>query len=293
MPAPRNANQKRLLDFLVDMDEYELDSALRSVGSRTTPAGWRKYKLATKRLSLNELLGGLSDERLSQLVEAYAADLGEPTASSGEDSSLPSVFEAREVRRRGMPSVGDLISSGAAGSADGLFGAGAHVEEAPAPSGHDGQDDRVIFVVHGRDHDTMNQTARVLERTTRRDVTVLHEQANGGRTLLEKFEGHASAAAYAVVLLTGDDVGGVREDAGTGVEGLQRRARQNVIFELGFFCAALGRGRVAVLLEQGVEKPSDLDGLVYIALDAAGAWKAALCREVQAAGIAVDFARIP
>lgn len=293
MPAPRDANQKRLLDFFVDMDEYELDSALRSVGSRTTPPGWRKYKLATKRLSLNELLSELSDERLRQLAEAYAADLGEPPTQSDEGSSVPSVFEARQVRRRGMPSVGDLISSGAAGSTDGLPGFSADAEEAPTPSDGEGQDEGSIFVVHGRDHDAMNRAARVLERTTRRDVTVLHEQANSGRTLLEKFEGHASTAAYAVVLLTGDDIGGAREQAGAGVEGLQRRARQNVIFELGFFCAALGRGRVAVLLGEGVEKPSDLDGLVYIALDAAGAWRAALCREVQAAGIAVDFARIP
>lgn len=211
VPAPRDVNLKRLLDFFVDMDEYELDSVLRSVGSRTTPAGWRDYKLATKRLSLSELLSKLSDERLGQLAEAYAADLGEPPAQSGTESSVPSVFEARDARRRGMPSVGDLISSGAAGSTEGLPGVSARAEEAPAPSSGEGQDDGVIFVVHGRDHDALNRTARVLERTSRRDVTVLHEQANGGRTLLEKFEGHASAAAYAVVLLTGDDVGGARE----------------------------------------------------------------------------------
>jgi predicted nucleotide-binding protein len=52
---------------------------------------------------------------------------------------------------------------------------------------------------------------RVLERGTSREVVVLHEQANAGRTLLEKFEAHASEAAYAVVLLTPDDRGGARD----------------------------------------------------------------------------------
>jgi predicted nucleotide-binding protein len=40
------------------------------------------------------------------------------------------------------------------------------------------------------------------------------------------------------------------------------RARQNVVFELGFFFGSVGRERVAVLYEPDVEKPSDIDGLV-------------------------------
>jgi hypothetical protein len=92
---------------------------------------------------------------------------------------------------------------------------------------------------------------RVLERTTSRDVTVLHEQANRGRTVLEKFEDHADVASFAVVMLTPDDVGGA-------VSGKPMpRGRQNVVFELGFFFGKLGRERVCVLLAGGVEQPSD------------------------------------
>ncbi len=72
-----------------------------------------------------------------------------------------------------------------------------------------------------------------------------------------------------------------------------RGGRQNAIFELGFFLAKLGHGHVAALLELGVEQPSDIAGLAYIAVDAPGAWKLSLARELTAAGIAVAYERIP
>jgi predicted nucleotide-binding protein len=144
-----------------------------------------------------------------------------------------------------------------------------------------------IFVVHGHDHGLLHEVVRVLERTTARNVVVLHEQPNAGRTILEKFESHAEQAAYAVVLLTADDLGG-QQGAPPAPRG-----RQNVIFELGFFFGKLGRRRVAVLLNPGVEQPSDTAGLVYIAIDPSGAWKLRLARELRAAEIEVDFERIP
>ena len=144
-----------------------------------------------------------------------------------------------------------------------------------------------IFVVHGHDHALLHEVVRVLERATSREITVLHEQANRGRTLLEKFEAHALAASYAVVILTADDIGGA-----VGHE-TKPRGRQNVIFELGFFFGKLGRDRVCVLLGEGVEQPSDITGLVYVAADASGSWKYRLARELTAAGIQVSLDRIP
>jgi predicted nucleotide-binding protein len=40
-----------------------------------------------------------------------------------------------------------------------------------------------------------------------------------------------------------------------------------------WFFGSLGRERVAILYEPDVEKPSDIDGLVYIELDPDGVWK--------------------
>ena len=149
-----------------------------------------------------------------------------------------------------------------------------------------------IFVVHGRSETAKFQVVRVLDKATDRDAVILHEQANEGATVLEKFEYHAGTAAYAVILLTADDVGGAAVSSVTE-RVLAPRGRQNVIFEMGFFFGLLGRKRIAVLYESGIELPSDLGGLVYIELDAGGAWKNALAKELTAAGISVNHARIP
>jgi len=88
---------------------------------------------------------------------------------------------------------------------------------------------------------------------------------------------------FAVVLLTPDDVGGVDRAE------LQPRARQNVILELGYFIGRLTRSRVCALKRGEVEVPSDFGGVVYTPFDDSGGWKAALGRELEAAGFAVDW----
>jgi predicted nucleotide-binding protein len=136
-----------------------------------------------------------------------------------------------------------------------------------------------IFLVHGRDNEFKWEVKNFIERIvdrTKVQVVILHEQANQGQTLLEKFEQYASTASYAVVLLTPDDVGGSVGDA------QESRARQNVIFELGFFCGRLGRKHVAAI-NKGVEKPSDIDGFAYISHT--GQWTDELRRELEVAGL--------
>ena len=87
----------------------------------------------------------------------------------------------------------------------------------------------------------------------------------------ENFEAHLSpsASSFAVILMTCDDLGRLNE-AG---EDDRPRARQNVVLELGFAMGVLGRRRVAILHEDGVELPSDIKGVAYYPLDAGGAWK--------------------
>jgi predicted nucleotide-binding protein len=141
-----------------------------------------------------------------------------------------------------------------------------------------------VFIVHGRDEARKHEVARFLRSSTGREPVILHEQSNSGRTVIEKFEEHASQAAYAVVIATGDDLGRAVDEQTD-----RPRARQNVIFELGFFFGALGRSKVALLYVEEVERPSDIDGLVRISLDAAGAWKMLLARELDSAGIGIDW----
>ena len=90
-------------------------------------------------------------------------------------------------------------------------------------------------------------------------------------------------SGLAVVLLTPDDEG--RLQGGTD---LKPRARQNVIFELGYFAGILGRNRVCALTKGDVEIPSDYDGVIYITLDDSGGWKLRIVKELKAAGFDVD-----
>ena len=138
-----------------------------------------------------------------------------------------------------------------------------------------------VFVVHGRDEQIKDSTARFIS-TLGLEPIILHEQPNKGRTIIEKFE-QCADVGFAVILLTPDDVGGLQ-----GMEA-KPRARQNVIFELGYFLGRLGRGRVAALYKgENMDLPSDYAGVLFTSFDAHGAWKFELVRELKAAGFDVD-----
>jgi predicted nucleotide-binding protein len=116
------------------------------------------------------------------------------------------------------------------------------------------------------------------------NAVILHEQPNGGRTIIEKFEQESAGTSFAVVLLTDDDSGAANN------EEFRPRARQNVVFEMGYFVGVLGRERVAALVAPGVELPSDYSGVVYIQLHG-GSWKLELAKEMKHAGVPVDLNR--
>ncbi len=144
-----------------------------------------------------------------------------------------------------------------------------------------------VFVVHGHNLAVLDRVVRLL-RDLDLEPVVLREQANQGRTIIEKFEAHTDVA-FAVVILTADDIGGV---VGTAPEELRLRARQNVVLELGFFIGKLGRRSVVSLLERRVEVPSDIDGVLYIPMDTGDSWRLLLAKEMKAAGLPVDLNRL-
>jgi predicted nucleotide-binding protein len=141
---------------------------------------------------------------------------------------------------------------------------------------------RRVFIVHGHDEEAKQSLARCLEKLELKPI-ILHEQPSQGRTIIEKFEGYAGVG-FAVVLLTPDDVGAAKDD----VDNFKPRARQNVVFELGFFVGKLGRDRVCALHKGDVEIPSDFAGVVYVPMGPGDAWRFDLVREMNAAGLDVD-----
>lgn len=140
---------------------------------------------------------------------------------------------------------------------------------------------RKIFIVHGHDDGSRETVARFISKLDFEPI-ILHERPNRGRTIITKFQQEAADVGFAVVLMTPDDEGANRGGK------LNPRARQNVVFELGFFIGVLGPERVAAILKGELEKPSDFDGVAYISLDK-GTWKQALAKELEAAGFEIDW----
>lgn len=119
---------------------------------------------------------------------------------------------------------------------------------------------RKVFVVYGHDDIARTQLEAMLRRWDLEPI-ILDQLASSGKTIIEKLEEYGFDVNYAIVLATPDDEGKcVTEDK------MKRRVRQNVVLELGMFLSKLGRERVAILLKEAedFEKPSDIQGLIYI-----------------------------
>jgi predicted nucleotide-binding protein len=138
-----------------------------------------------------------------------------------------------------------------------------------------------VFVVHGHDEISKAEVSRFLEKLGL-EAVVLHEKSNRGKTIIEKIEAH-SDVSFAVVLMTPDDIAYSKKNP----RSRKSRARQNVILELGYFVAKLGRERVAALKEGSVEEPSDFSGVIYIQLGG-DSWKTKLAKELKDAGLSIN-----
>lgn len=142
-------------------------------------------------------------------------------------------------------------------------------------------DNNNVFIVHGHNTAVQQSVARTIEKLGLTPI-ILHEQPNNGKTIIEKFEKH-SDVGFAIILMTDDDEGKAKSEID-----LKKRARQNVILELGYFIGKLSRERVLPLYSDGVELPSDIYGLLYTPIDKAETWKFAIAKELKAVGYSVD-----
>ena len=117
-----------------------------------------------------------------------------------------------------------------------------------------------IFVVYGHDDMAKTQLEAMLRRWELEPI-ILDQQISAGQTIIEKLEEYSQEVQYAIVLATPDDEGKALSESTT-----KKRVRQNVVLELGMFLSKLGRDKVAILLKEDCdfEKPSDIQGLVYI-----------------------------
>lgn len=148
-----------------------------------------------------------------------------------------------------------------------------------------------VFVVYGHDEVARNHLEAMLRRWGLEPL-ILDQLPSKGQTIIEKLEEYTADVHFAVVLATPDDEGhrSGREDEKAF------RARQNVVLELGMLLSRLGRSRVAVLLKQqaNMERPSDIQGLIYIPFkdDLQREAGTILAKEMAAQGYHIDVAKL-
>jgi len=149
-----------------------------------------------------------------------------------------------------------------------------------------------IFIVHGHDEEMKQTVARTLEALKLKPI-ILHEQLNQGATIIEKFEKNANVQ-FAIILLSPDDIGHLKTE---GSEKAKPRARQNVIFEFGYFIGKLSRAQVFVLKQDDkkdkLELPTDILGITYTPYDSGDSWKLKLVQALKATGYSVDANNLP
>ena len=118
----------------------------------------------------------------------------------------------------------------------------------PPPAGNN------VFIIHGHDEINSLRLQVLLRDHFKLNPVVMKKEAGMSRALLTKFEDVASFCSIAFALMTPDD-------QITNGKRLFFQARPNVIFEAGWFVGRLGIPRVCLLLKEGTEVHSDIDGI--------------------------------
>jgi predicted nucleotide-binding protein len=151
-------------------------------------------------------------------------------------------------------------------------------------------ENRKVFIVYGHDEKALKETEGMLLRWGLQPL-ILGQLPSEGKTIIEKLEHYRDGVGFAVVIATPDDEGYEKGNAGAKLF----RARQNVVLELGMMLAVMGRPKVAILMKSDVdmEKPSDIQGLIYIPWkDGVADGAVLLAKEMHSQGITIDVAKL-
>jgi predicted nucleotide-binding protein len=210
---------------------------------------------------------------------------------SSSTTLLPIIHARRKTSKFKTPGISDewhVTKEGDDVTDDFIKGVPGYKKEysemVDATGEQDMQSSNKIFIVHGHDNEMKETVARVVDKLDLEPI-ILHEKANEGKTIIEKFEKHSDDVSFAIVLLSPDDKGCTVDSF---PDATKFRARQNVILELGYFIGKLGRDRVFVLHKNtsNFELPSDIFGVLYTPYDSN--WKFELVKELRACGYEVD-----
>jgi len=136
-----------------------------------------------------------------------------------------------------------------------------------------------LFFVHGTNCSTKSAVINFINQLGLEPI-ILQEFIAGGKTLIDEILTR-SEVKFAIVLLTPDNVGGIKP------EKLKFRADQNVILELGIFVGLLGRANVCGLYTSDLQLPEDYHGFEYIQIDKQNKWQEQVIKELQNTGFEI------
>jgi predicted nucleotide-binding protein len=146
-----------------------------------------------------------------------------------------------------------------------------------------GQPPKKVFLACENDPELKKSVARLLE-----DLGIVPVMLDRGRdrsrTIMEAVE----ASPDAKVAIVGV-VDAVEEPDGRPAG---PQAVQNAVFGLGYLMGRLGRGKVIALKVAEDRDVAEIKGVKYVYLDEQGRWIASLVKEIGAAGIYLDQARV-
>ena len=140
-----------------------------------------------------------------------------------------------------------------------------------------------VFVITGKDE--MKKAAVASFLANLGVEPIIPREENGHKlNLVEKLE-KSSEAAFAILLLVGDEFGYPKGKP----EETKPRADQKVIFELGFLMGRLPQNQVCALYEEGLDLPAEYRGNVFIPFDGGGIWKLLTARAMKMAHVDIDM----
>lgn len=113
-----------------------------------------------------------------------------------------------------------------------------------------------VFIIHGHSEAKRRELKDLLKYEFNLDpIVLIDEPDQGSFTLIEKFERYAPTCAYAIALITPDDLIDKNGE-------IYLQSRPNVLLELGWFMSHLGRNNILLLVQGDSKLPSDLSGIV-------------------------------
>lgn len=167
------------------------------------------------------------------------------------------------------------------------------------------ENNRKILIISGQNENLKEEICDFI-RSLNLEPVILKTDTQEGKTTIDVFEEYSATCSFALVLITGDNIGsapverpvqskfGARKESELArlqvkkerMELKKHRERENELFKLGYFIGRMGRLKVRVLSEEIFQRPSDIDSVLYVPLDER--WKDRLIREMQESGILIN-----